>query len=61
MKETTAELATAGVWGLHITSYLMAAVPYLQVLSLTLAIVVSTMTIIKMVRSPKKKLKNEAK
>jgi hypothetical protein len=61
MKETTAEFATAGVWGLHITSYLMAAVPYLQILSLTLAIVVSTMTIVKMVRSPKKKSKNEVK
>ncbi len=60
MKETTAEVATAGVWGLHITSYLMATIPYLQIISLTLAIVVSTMTIVKMLKSPKKKSKNEA-
>lgn len=60
MKESTAEVATAGVWGLHITSYLMATIPYLQIISLTLAIVVSTMTIVKMLKSPKKKSKNEA-
>jgi hypothetical protein len=60
MRESTAEVATAGVWGLHITSYLMATIPYLQIISLTLAIVVSTMTIVKMLKSPKKKSKNEA-
>ena len=34
MKTVTSEALTAGAWGLHITSFLVASIPYLQVLSL---------------------------
>jgi hypothetical protein len=50
MKETTAEIATAGVWGLHISSYLMASLPYLQAISLVLAISVSMVTLWKLLK-----------
>ena len=50
MKESTAEIATAGVWGLHISSYLMASLPYLQAASLLLAIIVSVVTLRKLIR-----------
>lgn len=50
MKETTAEIATAGVWGLHISSYLMASLPYLQAASLILAIAVSVVTLKKLIK-----------
>jgi hypothetical protein len=55
MKETTAEIATAGVWGLHISSYLMASLPYLQAISLVLAITVSVITLWKLVKGSSKK------
>ena len=55
MKDTTAEVATAGVWGLHVGSYLMASLPYLQVASLVLAILVSLVTLKKLMRSDDKK------
>lgn len=51
MKDTTAEVATAGIWGLHMSSYLMASIPYLQVASLVLAILVSLFTLRKLIRS----------
>ena len=55
MKDTTAEVATAGIWGLHVSSYLMASLPYLQVTSLVLAILVSLFTLKKLMRSDDKK------
>lgn len=50
MKHASTEFATAGVWGLHISSYLVASIPYLQFASLTLAIVVSVVTLIKLLK-----------
>jgi hypothetical protein len=44
----------AATWSLHIGSYLMASMPYLQLISLMLAITASTLTIIKMTKKPKK-------
>jgi len=41
------ELFIAGAWGLHFSSYLMQSMPFLQFLSLILAITASTLTIIK--------------
>jgi hypothetical protein len=55
MKETTAEVATAGVWGLHISSYLMASLPYLQAISLVLAISVSMVTLWKLLKGSSNK------
>jgi len=54
MKDTTAEVATAGIWGLHVSSYLMASIPYLQVASLVLAILVSLFTLRKLMKDDKK-------
>lgn len=48
VKQLPAEVATIGVWGLHISSYLIAAIPFLQVTSLVLAIVVSLITLNKL-------------
>jgi len=44
----------AGVWSLHLSSYLVASIPYLQVLSLLLAMTVSVMTMIKLTKGSKK-------
>lgn len=55
MKTLTSETLTAGAWGLHITSFLVASIPYLQVLSLILAIGVSILTLRKLVRDSKAK------
>jgi hypothetical protein len=55
MKTVTSEALTAGAWGLHITSFLVASIPYLQVLSLVLAIGVSILTLRKLVRDSKAK------
>ena len=55
MKTLTSETLTVGAWGLHITSFLVASIPYLQVLSLVLAIGVSLLTLSKLVRDSKKK------
>lgn len=57
MKTATSETLTAGAWGLHITSFLVASIPYLQVLSLLLAIGVSILTLRKLVRDSKAKKK----
>jgi hypothetical protein len=57
MKPATSETLTAGAWGLHITSFLVASIPYLQVLSLILAIGVSILTLRKLVRDSKAKKK----
>jgi len=55
MKTTTTETLAAGAWGLHLTSFLVASIPYLQVLSLLLAIGVSILTIRKLVKDSKAK------
>jgi len=55
MKTVTSEALTAGAWGLHITSFLVASIPYLQVLSLLLAIGVSILTLRKLVKDSKAK------
>jgi hypothetical protein len=55
MKTVTSETLTAGAWGLHITSFLVASIPYLQVLSLLLAIGVSILTLRKLVKDSKAK------
>lgn len=58
MKTVTSETLTAGAWGLHITSFLVASIPYLQVLSLLLAIGVSILTLRKLVKDSKAKKKS---
>lgn len=53
MKNTTAETLTAGAWGLHLSSFIMESMPYLQAASLLLAIVVSLLTLRKLIRDEK--------
>lgn len=55
MKGTTAEGLTAGAWGLHLSSFIMESMPYLQATSLILAIVVSLMTLRKLIKETKQK------
>lgn len=55
MKTVTSEALTAGAWGLHLGSFLIASIPYLQVLSLVLAIAVSILTFRKLIRDSKAK------
>jgi hypothetical protein len=55
MKTVTSETLTVSAWGLHISSFLMASIPYLQVLSLILAIGVSILTLRKLVKDSKAK------
>jgi hypothetical protein len=57
MKTATSETLAVGAWGLHITSFLVASIPYLQVLSLLLAIGVSILTLRKLVKDSKAKKK----
>lgn len=58
MKTATSELMTAGAWGLHLTSFIVASIPYLQAISLLLAIGVSIMTLRKLVKDSKSKKKS---
>ena len=63
MKTVTSEVLTVGAWGLHLTSFVVASIPYLQALSLLLAIGVSILTLNKLVkdsRSKKKKRSDES-
>ena len=55
MKAVTTEGLAVGAWGLHISSFLMASIPYLQVLSLVLAIGVSILTLRKLAKDSKAK------
>jgi len=48
MKAATSELLAVSAWGLHLTSFIVASIPYLQVTSLLLAIVVSLYTLKKL-------------
>jgi hypothetical protein len=55
MKDTTAEGLTAGAWGLHLSSFIMESMPYLQATSLILAIVVSLFTLRKLLKESSEK------
>jgi ABC-type nickel/cobalt efflux system permease component RcnA len=55
MKDTTAEVLTAGAWGLHLSSFIMQSMPYLQAISLILAITVSLVTLRKLIKDERRK------
>ena len=57
MKTVTSEFLTVGAWGLHLTSFIVASIPYLQALSLLLAIGISVLTLRKLVRDSRDKKK----
>lgn len=57
MKNVTAEVLTASAWGLHLSSFIMQSMPFLQATSLILAIVVSLATLRKLFRDEKRKRK----
>jgi len=57
MKNATAENLTVGAWGLHLSSFIMQSMPYLQAASLILAILVSLLTIRKLIRESNEKKK----
>ena len=59
MKQATPETLAAGAWGLHLTSFIMQSMPYLQAASLVLAILVSLLTIRKLIRESSEKSKSE--
>ena len=59
MKNATAEGLAAGAWGLHLTSFIMESMPYLQATSLILAIIVSLFTLSKLAKESKEKKKSE--
>jgi hypothetical protein len=61
MKTVTSEFLTVGAWSLHLSSFIMASMPYLQALSLILAIAVSIFTLRKLVKDSyqKRKQKND--
>jgi hypothetical protein len=61
MKTLTSEALTAGAWGLHLTSFMVASIPYLQAISLVLAIVVSLITLRQLVKESKKGKKKSDK
>ena len=55
MKTATSEVMTVGAWGLHLSSFIVASIPYLQAVSLILAIGVSILTLRKLVKDSKAK------
>ena len=57
MKNTTAEGLAVGAWGLHFSSFIMQSMPYLQATSLILAIIVSLVTLRKLIRESNEKEK----
>ena len=59
MKTLTSEVLTVGAWGLHLTSFIVASIPYLQAASLILAIVVSVFTLRKLVKDSNQKRKDK--
>jgi len=59
MKNAAPETLTASAWGLHLSSFIMESMPYLQATSLILAIVVSLFTLRKLIREANKKKKGE--
>ena len=60
MKTLTTEVLAVGAWGLHLTSFMVASIPYLQVLSLVLAIGISILTLRKLVKDSKQKRKDRS-
>ena len=61
MKTVTSDFLTVGAWGLHLTSFVVASIPYLQATSLILAIVVSIFTLNKLIKDSKKKKRSDDK
>ena len=61
MKNLNVDTYFLGAWGLHISSYLMASMPYLQFMSLTLAIVVSVVTLRKLIKAERNAKKQKPK
>ena len=59
MKTLTSEFLTVGAWSLHLGSFIMASMPYLQALSLILDITVSTFTLHKMLKKSLRKRKEK--
>jgi len=59
MKNAAPEALTASAWGLHLSSFIMESMPYLQATSLILAIIVSLFTLRKLIREANKKKKGE--
>jgi hypothetical protein len=59
MKNLNVDTYFLGSWGLHISSYLMASMPYLQFMSLSLAIIVSIVTLRKILRSERRNAKKQ--
>ena len=61
MKNLNVDTYALGAWSLHIGSYLMASMPYLQFMSLTLAIVVSVVTLRKLIKAERNARKQKPK
>ena len=61
MKNLSTDSSTLGAWGLHLSSYMMASMPYLQVTSLILAIVVSVVTLRKLIKAERNAKKQKSK
>lgn len=59
MKNAAPEALTASAWGLHISSFIMESMPYLQATSLILAIIVSLVTLRKLIKEATEKKKSE--
>jgi hypothetical protein len=59
MKQLTSHEILLGVWGLNVTSYLVSSIPYLQFASLTLAIIVSIVTLRRLAKQEKDDLLDE--
>ena len=57
MKNTTVEISAVGAWGLHLSSFIMQSMPYLQAASLILAIAVSLLTLRKLIKESNEKRK----
>jgi hypothetical protein len=47
MKHITLEQCIGGIWGLNISSFVVSSIPFLQVVSLILAISISILTLYK--------------
>ena len=59
MKDLSNDSYILGAWGLHVSSYLMASMPYIQLISLSLAILVSIVTLRKLIRSERRNAKKQ--
>jgi hypothetical protein len=61
MKNLNVDTYALGAWSLHIGSYLMASMPYLQFMSLSLAIIVSVVTLRKLIKAERNAKKQKPK